>query len=239
MSSARFDPEINRCTRPSSAAKDNTHSAAAPVTMGLKEWVVPQDKIFYDLLGMESSAIMKGAMKLEDAVKSFNNMEERRREFKEIEHNADEIVHMIYEKVNRSFITPIDQQDLTRLASLYDDVLDFMDAVMNKLVLYEVQGPTDAMIRFAGIIRQSVEELHSAVLSMRKIDKGEMDRRCIEVDRLENEADVLLNESLAALFKGGDPITIFKLKEIYEYMETVTDRCEDVSLVLRDVMIKR
>jgi hypothetical protein len=205
--------------------------------MGLKKWLLPQDKVFYDLLGMESSAIMKGAVELEDAVKSFDRMDERRREFKEIEHNADEIVHMIYERVNRSSITPIDRQQLTKLASLYDDVLDFMDAVMNKLVLYEVQGATEAMIRFAGIIRQSVEELHSAVLAMRKIDKREMDRRCIEVDRLENEADVLLNESVAALFKSKDPITIFKLKEIYDDMETVTDRCEDVSLVLRDVMI--
>jgi hypothetical protein len=205
--------------------------------MGLKKWVLPQDKVFYDLLGMQSDAIMKGAVKLEDAVKSFNNMDERRREFKEIEHNADEIVHMIYERVNRSFMTPINRQQLTRLASLYDDVLDFMDAVMNKLVLYEVQGATEAMIRFTGIIRQSVEELHNAILSMRKIDKMEMDRRCIEVDRLENEADVLLNESVAALLKSKDPITIFKLKEIYDDMETVTDRCEDVSLVLRDVMM--
>ena len=72
---------------------------------------------------------------------------------------------------------------------------------------------------------------------MRKHDKAEMDKRCIEVDRLENEADSLLNESVAALFKTGDTITIFKLKEIYEFMETVTDRCEDVSLVLRDVML--
>lgn len=205
--------------------------------MGLKEWIVPQDRVFYDLLEMESAAIMKGAMLLEDSIKSFDDMEERRKDFKEIEHNADEIVHQIYERVNRSFITPIDQGDLTRLASLYDDVLDFTYAVMNKLVLYEVQGPTEAMVKFAGIIRQSVEQLDNAVLSMRKTDKGQVDKRCIEVDRLENEADALLNESVAALFKSGDIINIFKLKEIYEYMETVTDRCEDVSLVLRDVMI--
>jgi hypothetical protein len=205
--------------------------------MGLKEWIIPQDKVFYDLLERESAAIVKGASRLEDAITSFDRMEERRREFKEIEHNADEIVHDIYEKVNRSFITPIDQGDLTRLASLYDDTLDFMFAVMNKLVLYEVQGATEPMIRLAGIVRQSIEELHNAVVSMRKSDKKEVDKRCIEVDRLENEADVLLYESVAALFKSGDIINILKLKEIYEYMEIVTDRCEDVSLVLRDVMI--
>ncbi|HME19423.1 MAG TPA: DUF47 family protein [Nitrososphaerales archaeon] len=205
--------------------------------MGIKEWIIPQDKVFFDLLAAESSIISHGAQRFEDAVTKFDHMEERRKEFKDIEHNADQTVHQIYERVNRSFITPISQDDLTRLASMYDDVLDFMNAIMNKLVLFEVEGPTEPMLRFAGIIRESVEQLHSAVLSMRKTDKREIEKRCMEVDRLENEADVLLNEALAALFKNGDTITIFKLKEIYEYMETVTDRCESVSFVLRDVMI--
>jgi len=207
------------------------------VIMGIKEWIIPQDKVFFDLLEAESSAISQGTERFEDAIRSFDRMEERRREFKDLEHNTDKIVHQIYERVNRSFITPISQDDLTRLASMYDDVLDFMNAIMNKLVLFEIEGPTEPMLRFAGIIRESVVHLHHAFLSLRRTDKKEIDRRCIEVDRLENEADVLLNEALAALFKGGDTITIFKLKEIYEYMETVTDRCESVSFVLRDVMI--
>jgi len=207
--------------------------------MGIKEWIIPQDKIFYDLLTSESSSILEGARKLEEAVKSFDRMEERRREFKELEHRTDEIVHQVYEKVHQSFITPIDQGDLTRLASLYDDTLDYMFGVVNKLVLYEVRGPTEAMIKLAGIIRQSIEELNYAFLSMKKSDKSEIDKRCIEVDRLENEADLLLYQSVADLFKERvEVIEVIKLKEIYEFMETVTDRCEDVSLVLRDVMIK-
>ena len=205
--------------------------------MGLKEWIIPQDKIFYDLLEQESAKVLEGAKKLEEAIRIYNRMDERRKEFKDLEHSADEVVHQIYQRVNQSFITPIDQADLTRLASLYDDVLDFMNAVVNKLVLYEVEGSTPAMLSFAGIIRQSVEQLDSAVISLRKKDKPEMDKRCIEVDRLENEADALLNEAVAELFRGESTITIFKLKEIYEYMEVVTDRCEDVSLVLRDVMM--
>ena len=206
--------------------------------MGLKEWIIPQDKAFYDLLDRESNAVLKGAVKLEDAVKAFDNMEDRRKEFKDIEHNADEIVHDIYEKVNRSFITPIDQEDLTRLASRYDDVLDFMNAVMNRIVLYEIRGPTPAMIEFTGIVRASAEQLYSAMTSLRKLNREEIDKACIEVDRLENEADVLLNESVASLFKSQDVISILKLKEIYEQLETTTDRCEDVSLIIRDILIK-
>lgn len=206
--------------------------------MGLKEWVIPQDKAFYDLLDKESEAVLVGARQLEDAVKSFDRMEERRKEFKQVEHNGDEIVHDIYEKVNRSFITPIDQEDLTRLASAYDDVLDFMYAVMNRLVLFEIKAPTQAMIGFAGIVRASVEQLHFAFISMRKVNRADIDRACIEVDRLENEADILLNESVASLFKSQDVINILKHKEIYEYLETTTDRCEDVSLIIRDILIK-
>lgn len=206
--------------------------------MDLKEWVIPQDKGFYDDLEKESDAVLEGAKKLEEAVKSFDNMENRRREFKEIEHRGDDAVHNIYERVNRSFITPIDQEDLTRLASLYDDVLDFMYAVMNRLVLYEISGPTESMLNFAGIVRASVEQLHAAVIAMRKLDRRQIDKACIEVDRLENEADTLLNDAVAGLFKSADVINILKLKEIYEHLETVTDRCEDVSFVLRDVLIK-
>jgi len=207
--------------------------------MGLREWIIPQDKAFYDLLERESAAVLKGAVKLEDAVKAFDNMEERRKEFKDIEHNADEIVHDIYDKVNRSFITPIDQEDLTRLASGYDDVLDFMYAVMNKLVLFEIRGPTPPMIQFSGIIRASVEHLDAAMVAMRKLDRSVIEAACIEVDRLENEADTLLNESVAELFENQEVISILKLKEIYEFLESVTDRCEHVSFVIRDVMIKR
>ena len=207
--------------------------------MGLKEWIIPQDKAFYDLLGRESATVLRGAIKLEDAVKTFDNMEERRKEFKDIEHNGDEIVHDIYERVNRSFITPIDQEDLTRLASGYDDVLDFMYLVMNRLVLFEIKGPTQPMVEFAGIVRASVEQLHSAFGSLNKPDPTIIDRACIEVDRLENEADVLLNESVATLFKSLDVISILKLKEIYEHLETITDRCEDVSFIIRDILIKR
>jgi len=206
--------------------------------MGLREWIIPQDRVFYDLLDRESATVLRGAIKLEDAVKSFDRMEERRKEFKDIEHNGDEIVHDIYERVNRSFITPIDQEDLTRLASSYDDVLDFMYLVMNRLVLFEIAGPTQTMIEFTGIVRASVEQLHSALTSLRKLNSATIDKACIEVDRLENEADVLLNDSVAALFKSQDVISILKLKEIYEHLETITDRCENVSFVIRDILIK-
>jgi len=206
--------------------------------MGLKEWIIPQDRAFFDILEKESENVTLGAHKLEEAVQKFDRMDERRKEMKDIEHSGDEIVHQIYDKVNTSFITPIDQEDITRLASLYDDVLDFIYAVMNRIVLYEVKRPTPTMLKFAEVVTQSVDEIHAAFVSMRRLDADEIDQRCREIDRLENEADVLLNDSVAALFKQEDVIEIMKLKEIYENLETVTDKCEDVSFVLRDILLK-
>ena len=206
--------------------------------MGIREWIIPQDKAFYDLLDRESARILEGAVELQDAVKNFDRMEERRKKFKDLEHSCDEVVHDIYDKVNRSFITPIDQEDLTKLASGYDDVLDLMNATMNRLVLFEIEGPTPTMLEFTGIIKACVVQLHAALTSLRKLDRRTIDEACIEVDRLEKEADVLFNESVAVIFKSGDVIEILKLKEIYEDLETTTDRCESVSFIIRDILIK-
>lgn len=188
------------------------------------------------MLEEESSNVAKGAEVLERMITHYDGLEEKRAEMKEIEHRGDEIVHQIYEKVNSTFVTPIDQDDITRLASLYDDVLDYMDSAANRIVLYEVRESTDAMKQLANIVARSVAEIHAAFVAMRDRNRKEIDRRCIAVDTLENEADVILNDSVAQLFKGSNVIQIMKLKEIYEELETVTDRCEDVSQVLRDIV---
>ncbi len=204
--------------------------------MGFREWLVPQDRRFFDLLEEESNNVVDAARKLQEMIEKFDRLEERRVELKTVEHNGDQIVHSIYEKVNSTFVTPIDQDDITKLASLYDDVLDLMDSVANKIVLYEVKESTPPMKQLADLVRRSVNEIHAAFSSMKREDRKEIEKRCIEVDTLENEADVVLNDSVALLFKSADAITIMKLKEIYEDLETTTDKCEDVSQELRDIV---
>ncbi len=204
--------------------------------MGFREWLIPQDKRFFDLLEDESNNVLDGAKKLHEMIEKFDGLQERRMELKTVEHNGDQIVHTIYEKVNTTFVTPIDQDDITKLASLYDDVLDLMDAVANKIVLYEVKESTQPMRQLAELVQKSVYEIHAAFASMRRQDTKEIDKRCIAVDTLENEADVILNDSVAALFKSADVIMIMKLKEIYEDLEMATDKCEDVSQELRDIV---
>ncbi len=206
--------------------------------MGLREILIPQEKVFFQLLEEESKNVLTGAQALRDMIINYSGVAEKRKRIREIEHHGDEIVHQIYDRLVKSFITPIDREDISKLASLYDDVLDYIYAVANRLYLYEIREPTAPMRQFVELVVKSVEEIGFAFASIQKIKAPEVETRCNEVDRLENEADVVLNESVASLFKTSDPLTIIKLKEIYELLETVTDKCEDVVQVIRTIVLE-
>ena len=181
---------------------------------------------------------MAGAIAFSELIQNFDHLADKRDKLKNIEHHGDEIVHSIYDRLVKTFITPIDREDISKLASLYDDVLDYIYAAVNRLFLYEVDSPTEPMRRFADLVLKSVREIDFAFASIQKIKASEIETRCNEVDTLENEADVVLNESVAALFKTNDAISIIKFKEVYELMETITDKCEDVVQVIRDIILE-
>jgi len=206
--------------------------------MVLRELLMPQEKIFFQLLEKESKNVLAGAQALSDLIQNFDRLSEMRSKIKDIEHEGDDIVHSIYEHLIKTFITPIDREDIAKLASLYDDVLDYIEAVANRLHLYEIRSPTEPMRRLTQIGVKCVEEIDFAFGSINKIKAPEVEKRIIEVERLENEADVVLNEAVAGLFKTSDAISIIKLKEIYELMETITDKCEDVVQVIRDIIVE-
>ncbi len=206
--------------------------------MGLRELLIPREKIFFQLLEEESKNVLAGAMAFSELIQNFDQLADKRNRVKDIEHHGDEIVHSIYDRLVKTFITPIDREDISKLASLYDDVLDYIYAVVNRLYLYEVDSSTEPMRRFADLVLKSVREIDFAFASIQKIKASEIETRCNEVDTLENEADVVLNEAVAALFKTNDAISIIKFKEIYELMETITDKCEDVVQVIRDIILE-
>src|SRR6058998_4339160 len=206
--------------------------------MGLRELLIPQEKIFFQLLEQESKNVLAGALAFNDLVQNFDQLADKRDKIKDIEHQGDNIVHSIYDRLIKTFITPIDREDISKLASLYDDVLDYIYAAVNRLYLYEISSPTEPMRRFTETVVKSVQEIDIAFAGIQKIKAPQIEARCIEVDRLENEADVVLNEAVASLFKTQDAITIIKMKEVYELMETITDKCEDVVQVIRDIILE-
>ncbi len=207
--------------------------------MGLKEWIIPQERRFFDLLEGVASTVNDGAVALQDMVRDFRDVPEKRRSIKDIEHRGDDLTHSVFEALNRTFITPIDREDIQSLASSLDNILDMIDAAANRLDLYDVDQPTEAMIDLADTIAQSTLLLKKAVGMIRNMKQGdEVERIAVEVHHLENVADDLMNNSIAALFKDPDPIRIIKLKEITERLEQATDYCEDVANVLSDIVAK-
>ncbi|MCX9026264.1 MAG: DUF47 family protein [Candidatus Methanoperedens sp.] len=207
--------------------------------MGLKEWLIPQDKHFFDMLEDESSNVLSASEALLDMIKNYENTKEKQKRIKDIEHSGDSIVHEIFEELNKNFITPIDHEDISSLASAFDDVLDLIDGVATRLVLYEIEKPADGMIRLVEILSEQTGELDNAMMGLRNIkDSKEIERRCIEVNRLENIADDIYKNAVAKLFKTKDAIEIMKLKEIYECLEQATDMCEDAANVISDIVVK-
>jgi len=207
--------------------------------MGLRELLIPHDKIYFDLFEKQAGVLKEAAWQLVALTEDFTNVKEKRHEIEKLEHKGDQITHDIYKQLNTSFITPIDPEEISRLASSLDEVLDYIDGSTEKMYYYNI-GTTDAhMIELAKLIHMSTSEIESAVKGIRSIkDPRYIEERCIEVNRLENLADDVLAHAVTDLFKTNDAITIIKFKDIYEHLETATDYCEDVANVLSDIAIR-
>ncbi|MDK2917242.1 MAG: uncharacterized protein PWR25_1799 [Euryarchaeota archaeon] len=207
--------------------------------MGIKEWVVPQDKAFFDLFDEMARTVVAAADLLVDFVENFEDVKEKCRKVKELEHQGDDISHQIYEQLNRTFITPLEPEEISRLASALDDILDYIDGTAQQMYSYGITETDNAMIELAKLIQLSVVEIEKAVVGIRSLkDPALIEERCIEVNRLENIADGVLAHAIMDLFKTKDAITIIKLKDIYENLEMATDKCEDVANVLSDIAIR-
>ena len=207
--------------------------------MGFKEWFIPQDKIFFDLFEQQAAVVTEAAEKLVDLTEDFTNVKEKRHKIEQLEHRGDQITHDIYEQLNRTFITPLEPEEISRLASTLDEVLDYIDGVTEKMFYYGIEATDAHMVELAKIICMQTVELEGAVKGIRSIkDPKYIEDRCIEANRLENLADDVLAHALTDLFHIQNAITIIKLKDIYEHLEQATDYCEDVANVLSDIAIR-
>jgi len=206
--------------------------------MGLKEWIIPQEEVFFELMAKQSQKVDEASELLLELMDDFSSLRAKRKKIKDLEHEADNIVHDIYYKLNETLITPIDHEDISKLASFYDSVIDHIFGTVNRIELYEIKKPTPAMKRYAELVRGQVRQINKGIALIKEMRKEEMEKSCEEVHRLENEGDELLYSEISKLFKGKDAIEIMKMKEIYENLEIITDLCEDVSNVLLDIRMK-
>jgi hypothetical protein len=187
----------------------------------------------------QAATVREAAYQLVTLSEDFTNVREKRHAIELLEHQGDQITHGIYEQLNRTFITPLDPEEISKLASSLDDVMDNIDSSAEKMYYYGIDNTDAHMVELSKLIHLSAVEIEGAVKGIRSIkDPRYIEERCIEVNRLENLADDVLAHAVTDLFKTSDAIAIIKLKDIYENLETATDYCEDVANVLSDIAIR-
>jgi predicted phosphate transport protein (TIGR00153 family) len=200
--------------------------------------LIPRDTKFFDLFAEMAGNLGEGARLLKRTLDDFQDIEARVRQLKDIEHRGDEMTHNILTKLNQTFITPFDREDIHRLASSLDDVLDFVYAAGVRLVMFRIKSAPPAASRLAEVIIKQTDQLSEAMSRLEKKHDRVLEN-CVEINRLENEADLLARTAIATLFdEEKDPIALIKLKELYEVLETATDKAEDAANVLEGVVLK-
>ena len=199
----------------------------------------PQEGIFFELLERESKTVLRGAELLEKLASKFDNKTDlARKKIKQLELEGDKIVEEIHGRLNSSFITPIDHEDIANLANTYDDVIDGIYTFVNRLHIYNIKKIDETIKLFARLVLSSCQEIDKAFVSMKKLSQNEIDEHSSKVKKLEREADSLLDASTAALFKKKSFVEILKYKELYEILEGATDKCMDVVDILRGIVLK-
>ena len=201
--------------------------------------LIPRDTKFFDMFLEIATNVVEGAQALNDLLHAYDyeQMPVAVQKIKEIESRGDEMTHRILIKLNQTFITPFDREDIHLLASSLDDVLDFVYSASDRLYTYKIKEPSASAKVLAAIILKQAQELKKAVGLLSK--DGHLLEHCVEVNRLENEADQVSREAIGRLFDGGyDPITLIKLKELLEILEEASDKAEDVANVLETVVLK-
>ena len=199
--------------------------------------LIPRDTQFFDMFVEIANNVAQGATVLRDLFLNFQQVQDSVNRIKELERRGDEMTHKVYVKLNQTFITPFDREDIHELASKLDDVLDFINASGARIVMYRITTPPPAAGALAAIILQQCQALQQAVSLMQK--NGDILSHCVEINRLENEADQVSQQAIATLFdREKDPINLIKIKELLECLERATDKAEDVANVLETVVLK-
>ncbi len=202
--------------------------------------LIPRERKFFVLFEQSAQNAVKITQQLKDMVYIWENVKERVGIITDLEHQGDAITHQIFEQLHRSVITPFDREDIALLAHSLDDVTDFIHAAADAMLLYKVERPTHRAKELAEIAVQAVAEVEKAVSEMHdRAGRNRLLKRCIEINRLENIGDSVYRSAMAELFDdSADMAGVIKWREIYNHMESVIDRCEDIANTLEGVSIK-
>jgi len=199
--------------------------------------LIPRDNTFFEMFSEMSENLIAGARTLVNLFTDYTDLDAKVAEIRRIERTGDEMTHNVLTKLNQSFITPIDREDIHELTSSLDDVLDFINAACARIIMYRITTAPPVALELARLILLQSQEIQRALSHLRK--RGDILTHCVEINRLENEADVVSRAAIGQLFdQEKDPITLLKTKELIEFLELATDKAEDVANVLETVVLK-
>jgi predicted phosphate transport protein (TIGR00153 family) len=203
---------------------------------------IPKEEKFFDLLEEAVENAIKAATTFRTMVENWSLTSPDIQKIRDLEHEGDRMTHEVIDKLNRTFITPIDREDILALTSEIDDVVDILQATTDRMQIYRIGQITPHLKKMADVVVKSTEVIGKAVKSLRDLSHS---RRtldfCIEANRLENEGDTLLKEALRDLFadqQNPNVLEVLKWKEIYEATEYATDKCEDIANVIEGIVVK-
>ncbi|MEE8414509.1 MAG: DUF47 family protein [Dehalococcoidales bacterium] len=202
--------------------------------------LIPREQKFFELFEGSARNMVKAAQKLKELIDTWEDVGEKVSEIAELEHEGDRYTHQIFEQLHRTFVTPFDREDIALLAHSLDDVVDFIDAAADAMFSYKIICPNKRAQELSDIIVQAAIEVERAMPHLRHHAELKLTlEKCVEINRLENVADQIFRSAMGELFDNTTDVTeIIKWREIYEHLETATDRCEDVADVLEGVALK-
>ena len=199
--------------------------------------LIPREERFFDLFVEDAANVLSAARHLEEMLRSYDNIEQRAKELFAMEHHGDEISHSIGRRVNTTFVTPFDREDIVALISGLDDILDLIEEVADTFILYQVDAPTPAAVQQAKIIVRQCEAIYEALERLRSFNG--LQKYWTEINRLENEGDRITRAAVAGLFSDKTKATdIIKWKDIYGLLEATIDKCEDVADIIEKIVVK-
>ena len=199
--------------------------------------LMPRETKFFDMFTEMARNLIDGARLMKSLLENYRDVAAQVSKLKDIEHRGDDMMHTLLTKLNSTFITPFDREDIHRLASAIDDVLDLLNAAGDRMIVYNISSvPSDAA-HLAGLILDQSIELERALAGLEKLQH--VLEHCVEINRLENEADRITRSAVGHLFETEkDPIQLIKIKELFEVLELATDKAEDAANVLEAVILK-
>src|SRR5688572_2007124 len=212
------------------------------MALPLLKYFIPQDRLFFPLFDKAASNLQVGGKAIYQLVTCTTQEEKVKwfREIERIEHVGDDITHEIFKELSKNFITPYDREDIHRLVSAIDDVLDYIHGSSKRMELYKLDVITNDMVKLAELIQTGTEELRRAIFELKNMRKmRDITDSLVRINSIENHADDIFDNAVAKLFEQEkDAIQIIKIKEVLSALETATDKCEDAANVIESIIVK-